>query len=703
MSSRISKVFADTRSRGRPAFVGYMTCGYPTQDATVELLLALERGGVDIIEVGVPFTDPIAEGMVIQQSHQVSLNAGTDSLDKILKIVTAARKAGLKVPVVLMGYYNPFLVFGETKLMDACATAGVDGFIIVDLPQEEALNFRNQCAVKGLSNIPLIAPTTTLERMEQLARVADSFIYIVSVNGVTGVRSETSTELPTMLKNVRSVTDLPLAIGFGVGTREQFEKVSSLGDGVVVGSAIIKAVDIKATLSAQSAAVTRTCQDLCGRSSADVIETGERIEVIKAPIQQSEEEKKVADTQRFGEYGGRYVPETLVHALDELTECYEKAKKDPSFQSEFESFFEYVGRPSRLHLADHLTEKLGGARIWLKREDLNHTGAHKINNAIGQAILAKRLGKKRIIAETGAGQHGVATATVCAKFGLECIVYMGAKDVERQALNVFRMRLMGATVVPVESGGKTLKDAINEAMRDWVTNISTSHYLIGSAIGPHPFPTIVRDLQSVIGSESRRQMMEAAGKLPNKVLACVGGGSNAIGMFYPFVNDKDVELIGVEAAGEGLDTPLHSATLSAGSPGVLHGTRTYLLQSTHGQIEETHSICAGLDYPGVGPEHAYLKDTKRATYVSVTDAEALCGFSALAVYEGILPALETAHAVYHAIDIAKRLPKDHDILICLSGRGDKDVDQLYREYKDRLPKARKDANELVEGHSNGQC
>jgi len=696
MSARLKNVFARTNELHRPAFVGFMTCGFPKPECTVELLLGMQRGGVDIIEVGVPFTDPIAEGTVIQQSNQVSLEAGTDSLEKVLPIVADARKAGLKVPVVLMGYYNPFLMFGETKLMGACAAAGVDGFIIVDLPPEEALHFRNQCIKNGLSNIPLIAPTTTHERMAQLANVADSFIYIVSVKGVTGVRAETNADLPDMLKAVRAITSLPLAIGFGVGTREQFDKVAKLGDGVVVGSALIKSVDLTADLSTQSATLTAKCQELCGRTTADVIETGPRmVPRWVADQQQSEDEKKIAAAQRFGDFGGRYVPETLVQALNELTACYEEAKSDPTFQAEFESFFEYVGRPSRMHLAERLSALVGGAKIWLKREDLNHTGAHKINNAIGQAILAKRLGKKRIIAETGAGQHGVATATVCAKFGLECVVYMGAKDVGRQALNVFRMRLMGATVIPVESGGKTLKDAINEAMRDWVTNIETSHYLIGSAIGPHPFPMIVRDLQSVIGSESRRQMLEVAGKLPDHVLACVGGGSNAIGMFYPFVNDESVALIGVEAAGEGLDTPMHSATLTAGTPGVLHGTRTYLLQSKEGQIDETHSICAGLDYPGVGPEHAYLKDINRAQYVSATDAEALAGFSALAQYEGILPALETAHAVHAAIKLAKTLPADQDVLICLSGRGDKDVDQLYREYKDRLPKAELDAQQLV--------
>ncbi len=376
---------------------------------------------------------------------------------------------------------------------------------------------------------------------------------------------------------------------------------------------------------------------------------------------------------RFGEFGGRYVPETLVGAHEELEEAYSAARSDPAFGDQLEDLLKhYVGRPTPLYLAERLTRECGGARIWLKREDLAHTGAHKINNAIGQALLAKRLGKPRIIAETGAGQHGVATATVCAMLGLECAVYMGSEDIRRQSLNVFRMKMLGATVIPVESGSRTLKDAINEAMRDWVTNVRTTHYLIGSAIGPHPFPTIVRDFQSVIGREARQQMLEQAGKLPDVAIACVGGGSNAIGLFHPFVDDP-VRLIGVEAAGEGVGTGRHSATLVAGRPGVLHGTRTYLLQDANGQILETHSISAGLDYPGVGPEHSWLKTSERAEYVAVDDVQALEGFKALTRAEGIIPALEPSHAVYHALKVARSLGPGEDLLIGLSGRGDKDM------------------------------
>ncbi len=376
---------------------------------------------------------------------------------------------------------------------------------------------------------------------------------------------------------------------------------------------------------------------------------------------------------RFGEFGGRYVPEVLVGAHEELEAAYEAARRDPAFQAEVEYLNRhYVGRPTPLYFAERLTRECGGARIWLKREDLAHTGAHKINNAVGQALLARRLGKPRIIAETGAGQHGVATATVCAMMNLECVVYMGTEDIRRQSLNVFRMKMLGATVVPVDTGSRTLKDAINEAMRDWVTNVRTTHYLIGSAIGPHPFPTIVRDFQSVIGREARVQMLEQAGKLPDVAIACVGGGSNAIGLFHPFLDDP-VRLIGVEAAGEGVGTGKHAATLVAGRPGVLHGTRTYLLQDAHGQILDTHSISAGLDYPGVGPEHSWLKTTERAEYVAVDDLQALEGFQALTRSEGIIPALEPSHAIFHAMRVAASLGPDQDLLIGLSGRGDKDM------------------------------
>ncbi|HET7865611.1 MAG TPA: tryptophan synthase subunit beta [Burkholderiaceae bacterium] len=376
----------------------------------------------------------------------------------------------------------------------------------------------------------------------------------------------------------------------------------------------------------------------------------------------------------FGVYGGTFVAETLIHALDELRAAYDKYRDDPEFTAEFKRELKhFVGRPSPIYHAARLSRELGGAQIYLKREDLNHTGAHKVNNTIGQALLARRMGKPRVIAETGAGQHGVATATICARYGMECVVYMGSEDMKRQSPNVYRMHLLGATVVPVESGSKTLKDALNEALRDWVTNVENTFYIIGTGAGPHPYPAMVRDFQSVIGLECLQQMPEMIGRQPDAVLACVGGGSNAMGIFHPYIDHAGTRLIGVEAGGQGLASGKHAASLSAGSPGVLHGNRTYLLQDANGQITETHSISAGLDYPGVGPEHAYLKDIGRAEYVSITDDEALQAFHRLCRTEGIIPALESSHAVAQAIKMAPTLRPDQHLLVNLSGRGDKDI------------------------------
>ena len=376
----------------------------------------------------------------------------------------------------------------------------------------------------------------------------------------------------------------------------------------------------------------------------------------------------------FGPYGGVFVAETLIEALDKLKAEYEHYRHDPAFRAEFEyELKHYVGRPSPVYHAKRWSEHFGGAQVYLKREDLNHTGAHKINNTVGQAMLAKRMGKPRVIAETGAGQHGVATATVAARYGMECVVYMGAQDIKRQAQNVYRMKLLGASVVPVESGSKTLKDALNEAMRDWVINVNDTFYIIGTVAGPHPYPMMVRDFQSVIGIEAKWQMLEMAGRQPDAVLACVGGGSNAMGLFYPYIAEENVRLVGVEAAGHGLESGKHSATLCAGKPGVLHGNRTYLMQDENGQIIETHSISAGLDYPGVGPEHAWLKDSGRAEYVAVTDDEALAAFHNLCRLEGIIPALESSHALAYAAKMAPRMQKQQILLVNLSGRGDKDM------------------------------
>lgn len=387
---------------------------------------------------------------------------------------------------------------------------------------------------------------------------------------------------------------------------------------------------------------------------------------------------------RYGKFGGQFVPETLMTALQQLDEAYEAAKRDPAFQETLNGYLkDYVGRENPLYYAERLTKKLGGAKIYLKREDLNHTGAHKINNALGQALLALRMGKKKVVAETGAGQHGVATATVCALFDLECIVFMGKEDVKRQALNVFRMELLGATVVPVDQGSGTLKDACNEALRYWVANVEDTHYILGSALGPHPFPAIVRDFQRVIGDETRQQILEKEGKLPNTIVACVGGGSNAIGMFTPFVEDEQVALYGVEAAGSGIQSGLHAAAFAELQEGVLHGAYMYILQDEHGLIKEAHSISAGLDYPGVGPEHCHLHDIGRVKYDAVTDEEALEGLQLLSRTEGIIPALESSHAIYYAAQLAADMPQDEILVICLSGRGDKDVQTVQQALEER--------------------
>lgn len=383
------------------------------------------------------------------------------------------------------------------------------------------------------------------------------------------------------------------------------------------------------------------------------------------------------DLGHFGSFGGKYVIETLMPALDELEKVYLEAREDPKFNEQLKYYLEkYVGRPSPLFFAENLTRKLGGAKIYLKREDLNHTGAHKINNTIASALLTLRMGKKRVIAETGAGQHGVATATAAALFGLECEVFMGAVDTKRQALNVFRMELLGAKVTAVQSGTQTLKEATSEAIRNWITTVESTHYIIGSVVGPHPYPMMVRDFQKIIGEEAKKQIMEVEGRLPDACVACVGGGSNAMGLFYPFIEDEDVRLIGVEAAGHGIDTDKHGATLTKGTPGVLHGMKTYLLHDSDGQISEAHSISAGLDYPGVGCEHSYLKDIKRAEYVSVTDEEALEGFKLLSRQEGLIPALESAHAISYIEKLAPTMKPDQILVVCLSGRGDKDVNQV---------------------------
>jgi tryptophan synthase len=650
-----------------------------TKSDTPAILMAMQEGGADIIELGVPYTDPQADGATIQHTNQVAIKGGTSEISQCLDMVSKAREMGLTVPVVLMGYYNPFLQYGVEKLCEDTKAAGADGYIVVDLPPEEGIALNAACLKNGLSNVPLVAPTSSDQRIASLTDMASTFLYCVSVTGVTGARDELPPDLEDFIQRVRAKTDLPLAVGFGISKPEMVQGIANMADGVVVGRAILKAVDKlgeDATTEARAGAIRDIVSHLKSGVRQGPEARNQATKLGQVPSSWSGGDRP----SRFGQYGGQFIPETLSVAFEEIERSYNELKDDPDFLAELDEYRrDFVGGPTPLHKADRLTEMAGGATIWLKREDLAHTGAHKINNAIGQALLAKRIGKPRIIAETGAGQHGVATATVCAKLGLDCTVYMGAVDCERQKLNVFRMNTLGAKVVPVQEGQRTLKDAINEAMRDWVTNVRNTHYLIGSAVGPHPFPTIVRDFQCVMGREIRQQMLEKAGKLPDAVVACVGGGSNAIGAFYPFINDKEVALYGVEAAGHGIEVDEeHCATLTKGTPGVLQGALTYVIQEKSGQTLNTHSISAGLDYPGVGPEHAFLKDSGRATYDAVTDEEALKGFQLMCEYEGIIPALETSHAIYYAIGLAKKLGPGKDIVINMSGRGDKDMPQVAR-------------------------
>lgn len=698
---RIEEAFAAAKERHEAAFISFITAGYPAANDTPALLYAMQEGGASIIELGVPYTDPQADGATIQHTNQVAIKGGTSEISQCLQMIKTSREQyGLTVPVILMGYYNPFYQYGLEKLCQDTKDAGGDGYIVVDLPPEEGLELNEYCLKYSLSNVPLIAPTSSMERIESLVNIASTFLYCVSVTGVTGARDTLPADLEEFIQRVRSKTPLPLAVGFGISNPIMVQGVSNIADGVVIGSAILKAMDavgndatteqradaIRSIITHLREGIKQSPDTVCNQAT----KLGQIPSVWKknggvdghSTNGNSYTNGVTTNVSRFGEFGGQYIPETLSIAFEEIERCYGELKNDPTFLAELDLYRrEFVGGPTPLHKADRLTEMAGGATIWLKREDLAHTGAHKINNAIGQALLAKRIGKPRIIAETGAGQHGVATATICAKLGLDCTVYMGAVDCERQKLNVFRMNTLGAKVVPVQEGQRTLKDAINEAMRDWVTNVRTTHYLIGSAVGPHPFPSIVRDFQSVMGKEIKQQLYDKIQKLPDAVVACVGGGSNAIGAFYPFVNDESVALYGVEAAGYGMDKEQgHCATLSKGTRGVLQGAMTYIIQEpTSGQTLNTHSISAGLDYPGVGPEHAYLKDSGRAKYVAVTDEEALQGFKWMCQYEGIIPALETSHAIYYAVQyLAKELGPGKDLVINMSGRGDKDMPQVAR-------------------------
>lgn len=675
MSAELRQAFIKAKNEGRNALVTFITAFYPSEKDTIDILKGLQNGGTDVIELGIPFSDPIADGPTIQVANTTAINNGC-TVDKCLQIVKDARAQGVTIPIILMGYYNPIMKYGEDKMIKASKDAGANGFIIVDLPPEEAVKFRDLCKSQGLSYVPLVAPSTTDDRLKLLGEIADSFIYVVSRMGTTGAGVSVTSSVGPLCQHVRKFTgNTPLAVGFGVSTREHYLAVGQDSDGVVIGSKLINLVT-EAPEGKKGEAAENFVKSILNGEGSNTISSSvlsSDVNVIDNP--DFNETHKHNPT--FGQFGGQYVPEALHACLKELEDAFEDAIADPKFWDEFHSLYDYIGRPSTLHEAPRLTEYAGGAKIWLKREDLNHTGSHKINNALAQVLIAKRLGKSNIIAETGAGQHGVATATACAKFGLTCTVYMGAEDVRRQALNVFRMRILGANVIAVENGTKTLRDATSEAFRSWVTNLKSTYYVVGSAIGPHPYPILVRTFQSVIGNEIKEQFKKKNNdKLPDLVVACVGGGSNSSGTFYPFENDTSVQLLGCEAGGSGIDTKYHSATLTAGEPGVFHGVKTYVLQSQDGQIHDTHSVSAGLDYPGVGPELAAWKDSGRVKFIAVTDDQALEGFRLLSQYEGIIPALESSHAIYGAVQAAKNMSKDQNLVITVSGRGDKDVQSV---------------------------
>jgi len=710
MSIRLAERFAACRQANRTAFVAFLTAGYPKKEDTVPALLELEKNGADVIELGVPFSDPMADGNVIEAASVVAIQNGTIYSD-CLAMAKEARAKGLKVPVLLMGYYNSFLAAGVEATCKECSAAGIDGFIIVDLPCEESWRIMAPtAAAHNLSLVPLASPTSGPERIAQVAECATTpipgMVYVVSLLGVTGQRdsekaaakAERLKECKAVVESVRAAAEkigcpkgaLPIVVGFGISERAHVEEFGAFADGCVVGSKIVTELG-----KGGVAAAGKCVRMLSGGPMAEDVSVKVEPSKRQKTAEELADQKKHADKWNFDSvFGGRFIPETLMVAHQELEEAWKKWKVDPEFKAELARLRrDFIGGPTPIYHAKKLTALCGGAQIWFKREELAHTGAHKINNAVGQALLAMKLGKNRIIAETGAGQHGVATAAACALLDLECIVYMGEVDTERQKLNCFRMAELGATVVPVKSGSRTLKDAVNEALRDWVTNIRTTHYIIGSAVGPHPFPDIVRDLQSVIGNEARAQMLNQTtgqfghptfvtgpGRLPDCVVACVGGGSNAIGMFSAFLDDKSVRIVGVEAGGvhgpwlpDGTETDKHSATLTKGSVGVLHGSRTYLLQTPDGQIKETHSISAGLDYPGVGPQHAALKACGRVEYKFATDQQALDAMRLVSRKEGIVPALEPSHALHTTMELAKTLPKDQIVMVNLCGRGDKDM------------------------------
>ena len=641
--------------------INYLTAGFPQKSSTVDLLLKLEKLGSDIIELGVPFSDPVADGPLIKMANDIALRQGITLVD-IFKMVREARDRGLKAPIILMGYYNVFYQYGLEKLMVSSQENGVNGFIIVDLQPDLATKYVRLCHQYNMGLVPLISMTSSRERILQLVKYANCFIYCVAVKGITGGREALDHNLIPLITSVKLLTRTPIAVGFGISKAIHAKTIWEKAEGVIMGSKIIENIQ-----------------------NENLVEFLKPFLETKSSFSPSETNSIKFSSLRDPASGfvnnhnniNQYLPEILVAAHQELEMAFKNNIKDPSFQSEFKELLKnYVGRPSPLYRAKNLTTLVGGASIWFKREDLNHTGSHKINNALGQALLAKRMGKTKVIAETGAGQHGIATATVCCLLNLKCKIYMGAKDVGRQIKNVEKIKLLGAEIVVVEEGTRTLRDAINKALQDWISESDTCYYLVGSAIGAHPYPEIVEYFQAIIGRETKKQFYELNKCLPDYIIACVGGGSNAIGIFNEFLDDREVKLIGVEAGGISAWSEKTAASINHGKIGVLHGTKTYLIQDKEGQIKDTHSISAGLDYPGIGPVHTQLHHTSRATYVTCYDRDAVNAFKLLVKTEGIIPALETSHALAYAIVLAKKCCSSSNIIVNLSGRGDKDIETV---------------------------
>ncbi|KAJ5643142.1 tryptophan synthase beta subunit-like PLP-dependent enzyme [Penicillium longicatenatum] len=662
----IRRAFCIARKEARAAGIAFTMANYPTISEGIDVLLGMQSGGIDIIELGIPFSDPVGDGPIIQDAHAVALQNGT-SVSTILEVVQTARTRGLHVPIVLMGYCAPVMHYGAPRFIMDAARAGVDGFLIADLPCMESVGFRELCVKAGLSLIPVIAPNMSDFGLQMVCESADSYLYVISRMGVTGPNGEkNSVDLCQFIQRLRKFSkETPLALGLGVSTRQDFLTMQDLAEGVVFGSQVI-AVLGQAPPGRRAQRIQELCSHLTGRLCVKTafkrIPPEPRLNVPRLADPSTAGNTVLPST--FEEYGGQYIPELLMDCLMELEQIFVDSHKDPVFWTEYWAYFPRGERPSSLHMASNLTRKHGGASIWLKREDLNHTGSHKVHNSLGQILLAKRLGKTHVLAESASGNHGVITAALCAQFDMECVVYMGARDFRQHKKKVSEMKLLGATVVCVGSDSQTVKDAINEALRAWIGKLPTSHYVLGSAIGPHPFPLIVRSFQSLVGEQARAQMIEATAHLPDVVVSSV---DNAVGFFHSFSKDASIDLVAVGPQGYGSST---MGDLSLMTPGIYHGARTYVHQDDHGQILPWPSTTGRLAYPALGPELSNWKDSGRVQFMTCTDTDKLLGLQELAETEGIHLAAECGYAVHAAIELARTMKSGTNIVVCATDKED---------------------------------